>query len=234
MKTEIFGKKAIFDAINNEVNIIKIYCEPRDSHLFPIKYQTEKVNSKFFQKFTKELNHQNLMAEIEIDQNFFDLHTILLKAKEETAQTFLIIEEVEDPRNFGAILRSALAFNVDYVFFKNIKQAPINDLVIKTSLGAVHNLKFCLIANISQTIEKLQAAGFWVYCSALTPKSLNLATIKFTPKSVLIVGGENKGVSQLTIRKSDFIIKIPMNKKIQSLNVSVAAGILLNKINEQR
>jgi 23S rRNA (guanosine2251-2'-O)-methyltransferase len=97
-------------------------------------------------------------------------------------------------------------------------------------MGAIEHLNLIKVVNLSRTIEQLKHAGYWVYASAIDSKAQSANKIKFDQKTVLIVGNENNGVSKLLLDKSDFIVKIPMYGHVQSLNVSVATGILLNLI----
>ncbi len=141
----------------------------------------------------------------------------------------LILDEIQDAGNMGAILRSADAFGVDAIIFKKYNQvSPFNSIAIKNSTNAVSYLTFCEVSNISQTIDKLKAMNFWVYASSLTNKSKSYSDESYPNKTVFIVGNENKGVSKLVQQKSDSLIHINQYGNVQSLNVSVATGILLS------
>jgi 23S rRNA (guanosine2251-2'-O)-methyltransferase len=97
-------------------------------------------------------------------------------------------------------------------------------------MGAINYLNLIKVTNLARTLEQLKQGGYWIYTTALNDKAQDINSIKFTDKCVLIVGNENKGVSSLLIDKSDFVIKINMHGHVQSLNVSVATGILLNAV----
>jgi 23S rRNA (guanosine2251-2'-O)-methyltransferase len=97
-------------------------------------------------------------------------------------------------------------------------------------MGAIQHLNLIRVTNLARTLDQLKQAGYWIYASALNEKAQNLNEIKFDKKTVIIVGNENKGITNLLLDKSDFVIKIPMIGHVQSLNVSVATGILLNAV----
>ncbi len=226
MENILFGKKAILDAINNKINIKLIRCIQLPHELKNTKVKVEYVKPNYFNQFN-DVNHQNIIAIVENAIKHIGLDELILKANKQDKMCILMIDENEDPRNFGSIIRSAASFDVDAIIYKNKNQAPINDLVIKASMGAVYSSTFIKVANLNQAIDKLKEAGFWIYATGLTDTSQPLAQTKWDNKSVVIVGNENKGVSDLTLKKSDFVVKIEMSEKVQSLNISVATGIVL-------
>ncbi len=226
----IFGKKPILDLIkNNKQDILCVFLISNNNSLIneckfnKIKFEIK--DKKFFNKFNKNLNHQFSAALIK-DKKHNSLSEYLSSFNKEKA-IFLIIDSIEDPQNFGAILRTCDAMNVDGVIYKKNNQTQINDLVIKSSMGAINNLNLFKVNNLTESIELLKKNGFWIYASCLDKGSKPINNIKFDKKTCLIVGNENKGISRLLIEKSDFKISIPMLGSVQSLNVSVATGILL-------
>lgn len=230
MLVKFYGKKSILDALKNEYKIINLYCLNKDN--IPKEIDSKKViikNKKFFDEFIN-INHQNIIGEFEIDIKFWDLNEAIDNLKGLNKQIIVVLDEIQDPRNFGAILRNCLAYDVDLVIYKTNNQVQLNDLAIKTSLGAIHQLKLVKIANINQAINKLKENGYWIYASCLNKDSTFLSDISFDNKTVIIIGNEDYGISELTIKVSDFKVSIKTSNKIQSLNASVASGILLNKI----
>ncbi len=226
MQNILFGKKAILDALNNNIKLTVVKCIQLPNELKNYHLNVEYVKPNFFNQF-KEVNHQNIIAIAENAIKHISLEELIQKSQKQTNMHILMIDENEDPRNFGSIIRSAASFDIDAIIYKNKNQAPINDLVIKASMGAVYSTCFVKVANLNQSIDKLKEAGFWIYATGLTDKAQPLSKTKFDNKSVIIVGNENKGVSDLTLKKSDFIVKIEMGNKVQSLNISVATGIVL-------
>lgn len=233
MIVNFYGLKSIQDAIKNGYKLLNIYCT--NIYHVPQEIDKNKIQARpkdFFNKYG-DINHQHMVGEFEIDIKEYDVNKAVSEFANKENQTVLILDEIEDPRNFGAILRNALAFDVDLVIYKNDNQAQLNDLVIKTSMGAVHQLRLCKVPNISNAIEKLKRHGFWVYATTLDEESVDMNTFNFDKKCAVVIGNENKGVSPLVVKNSDFKMHIKMSDKIQSLNVSVATGIVLQKIYSQ-
>jgi len=127
------------------------------------------------------------------------------------------------------ILRTAECAGVDGIVLTKFNSAPINETVMKTSAGAVNHLKVCLVGNVVQAIQELKENGFWIIGSTLTNAKF-YDEIDYSFPSALIVGNEEKGMRKLVADQCDFLVKIPMKGKVQSLNVSVATGVLLFSI----
>lgn len=234
MIVNFYGLKSIEEAIKNGYKLVNLYCT--NIYGLPNSIPKDKISPRprdFFNKYG-DVNHQFYVGEFEIEIKEYDVNKAVSEFCNQDLQTVLILDEIEDPRNFGAILRNALAFGVDLVIYKSDNQAKINDLVIKTSMGAAHQLRLCKVPNISNAIEKLKKHGFWIYATTLEDDSVDMNSFNFDKKCAIIIGNENKGVSPLVIKNSDFKVKIKMDQKVQSLNVSVASGILLQKIYSQQ
>ncbi|MDR0545468.1 MAG: 23S rRNA (guanosine(2251)-2'-O)-methyltransferase RlmB [Mycoplasmataceae bacterium] len=228
MSNLLFGKKALLENINsiNKVHILKI--EQKTISLLKahdIPFIIEKQS--YFAKFNKNLNHQNIVCELKQTKTI-TLDELLESTKQKSI--ILVLDSLQDPQNFGAIIRSAEALGVDAIIYKKDGQVQINDFVIKSSTGAINHIPLIRVTNLVETIKQLKQHNYWVYCSTLNDKSKNFNHVNFDDKVVLIVGNEQKGVSPLVASIADFQIKIPMYGSTQSLNVSVATGILLNHI----
>lgn len=226
-----FGKKALFDALNHGLNVETAYLTKNNFAI--VKELTEKnvsyqlVNNNWFNKFDQSLNHQGIA--------FTTVTKVPLSAKEvydflanKDQSVVLIVDSIEDPRNFGAILRTCDAFNIDAVFYKKNHQVEVNDLVNKTSMGATNYLNLCEVANLNQVVQKLKELGYWVYATTLNSQAVPYDKEKYPAKVAVIVGNENSGISPLLIKSADLSIYIPMYGHVQSLNVSVATGIVLS------
>lgn len=173
-------------------------------------------------------NHQGVIVEVE-EFKYSTLDEIILSAKDKAQPLVLILDGVEDPHNFGAIIRSADAFGVDGIIIKNRNQVPVNMTVSKVSTGAINYVKIAQVSNLNNAISTLKDNGYWIYASDGSAKD-SYADIKYDGAICLIMGSEGEGISKLVLRNSDFIIKIPMSGHVNSLNVSVATGILLARI----
>ena len=173
-------------------------------------------------------NHQGVVLETKPFE-YSDLNSIINYSKKQDKPLILILDEIEDPHNFGAIIRSADAFGVDGIIIKSHNQVLVTPVVSKVSTGAIEFMRIAQVSNISNAINKLKDNGYWVY-AADGSGSTNYQDVKFDGPTVIIVGSEGKGISKLVLENSDVIIKIPMQGHVNSLNVSVATGILLSRI----
>lgn len=173
---------------------------------------------------SKGINHQGILAQV-------DAFTYLTLSEAERAlkavsrATVVLLDGVTDPQNLGAIARSCLAFNVNFIFLPKRRTALITPAVVKAAAGATEYLSF-VQSNLASAVEHLKTLGFWLY--AATPEAkLSLKAVKFAPKSGLIFGAEGKGLSQLLRKKVDYLFSIPIDSRVGSLNVAATVAITL-------
>lgn len=179
------------------------------------------------------LRHQGVLAYV-APVAYSDLETILQAAETKGEAPFLLLlDELEDPHNLGALLRTADATGVHGVLIPKRRSVPLTATVAKTSAGAIEYVPVARIGNIAQTLRKLKAKGFWV-AGADMDGSQNYYEADLTGPLVLVVGSEGHGMSRLTKEQCDFIVKMPMVGKINSLNASVAGSILMYESMRQR
>ena len=188
----------------------------------------KRVDLNTLNKMSGNGNHQGIIVEV-FPHEYSSLEEIIKSAKGKEQPLVLILDEIEDPHNFGAILRSADAFSVDGVIIKSKNQVPLNWTVAKVSTGAIEYVKVAQVSNLSNAIKTLKDNGFWVYAADGSGKD-SYEKLDYKGAVALIVGSEGRGISQLVMKNSDFIIKIPMSGHVNSLNVSVSTGILLSRI----
>ncbi len=180
-----------------------------------------------------KVNSQGVYA-VQTEMNFSSVDEILSVSKKKKYPLVLILDSIQDPHNLGAILRTAEGCGVDGVFLTTHNSAKINETVEKTSAGAVFHLKICNVANINQLIKELKKEGYWIFGSMLDNKAKNYSDHDYKLPAAIVLGNEGKGMHRLTAENCDFLVKIPMMGKIESLNVSVSAGILLYEVLRQR
>lgn len=145
----------------------------------------------------------------------------------------VVLDGIQDPRNFGAIIRSCEAFGVRGIIIPDRNSVKVNETVIKTSTGAIEHIDIVEVTNISVALEKLKKYGFWVY-GAEAEGAKEYYKEKYPAKTCLVLGSEGQGIRKKVKEYCDIMIKIPMFGKINSLNVSVAGGILLSEISKNR
>lgn len=166
--------------------------------------------------------------------DYVELDDILNLAKDRGEDPFLILlDELEDPHNLGAILRTADAVGAHGILIPKHRSCPLSSVVAKTSAGAVEYVPVARIGNVSQTLENLKKQGLWV-AGADMDGTENYYEANLTGPIVLVIGSEGHGVSRLTKEACDFVVKIPMRGKVNSLNASNAAAILAYEILKQR
>ncbi len=237
----IIGRKPVLEALNSDEDITQVYIlyGQEGGIIDAIRIAAKKRGIKLnqipadkFKQFVKDKNAQGVIA-IKSQQKFFSLDEIISESKKQTYPLILILDSIQDTHNVGAILRTAECSGVDGIIITKHNSAPINETVAKTSAGASELVKLCQVNNLANTIDQLKKEGFWIVGSYLG-KSKSYNEIDYKIPVALIVGNEEKGIRKLTADKCDFFVHIPMKGKIQSLNVSVATGILLFEILRQR
>lgn len=166
--------------------------------------------------------------------NYCDVEDILNKAAQKNEPPFiLILDGLEDPRNFGAIARTAEAAGVHGIIIPKNRSVQVNETVVKTSTGAINLLAVARVANLTETIKKLKKAFFWVVgLEANGPDDFK--NIDYKTPLALVIGSEGFGISRLVKENCDFVASIPMKGKISSLNASVAAALLMYEVVRQR
>ncbi len=175
-------------------------------------------------------NHQGVLAFIAA-AGYMDVDEILRSAA--TPQLLLILDGVEDPRNFGAILRVAECTGVDGVVIPERRAVGLTNTVAKSSAGAIEHVKVAKVPNLNRLIEKLKKENIWVVGTNMDASS-SYTDWDWTRPSALVLGGEGQGLHRLVAENCDALVKIPMYGKIDSLNVSVAAGVILFEARRQR
>ena len=237
----IIGRKPVLEALNSNEEIEKVYLlfGQQGNIINAIRVAAKKRGIKCnqiplerFRSYTPSQNAQGVIA-LKQDFKFSSLDEILSKAKNANLPLVLVLDEIQDPHNVGAILRSAECSGVNGIILTKHNSATITSTVTKTSAGATEHLKICQVNNLSQTIDELKQKGFWIIGSSIE-NAKSYTQVDYKIPIALIVGNEEKGIRKLTASKCDFLVKIPMSGKIQSLNVSVATGILLFEILRQR
>lgn len=145
----------------------------------------------------------------------------------------VILDHLEDPHNFGAVIRTCEAAGADYIVIPKDRSVSVNKTVMKTSAGAVNNVKIVMVTNLNNTIKKLKKLGVWMVGTDMD-NSTPYDEIDYNVPIGLIIGSEGFGMSRLVKQNCDFIARIPMKGKINSLNASVAAGIMIYEVIRQR
>ena len=226
----VFGKNVAREVIDSGKEIKKVYLANNFEDKYILEY-LEKNNIKI-NKMDKRIldqkfkgNHQGIALEIE-DYKYSSIDEI------KDASFLVMLDHLEDPHNFGAIIRTCEASGVDAIIIPKKRSVEITSTVMKVSAGALNNIKIVEVSSLAQTIEKLKKDGFWFYGTDMD--GTNYTKVAYDKKTCLVIGAEGNGISKLVSEKCDYIISIPMTGKINSLNASVAAGITIYEVVRQR
>ncbi|WP_130734234.1 23S rRNA (guanosine(2251)-2'-O)-methyltransferase RlmB [Flavobacterium sp. J27] len=240
-ENQIFGIRAIIEAIQAGKEIDKIFIQKENQgELMQELMKTMKTNNINFSYVPVEKlnrltskNHQGAVATIS-PVSFYELESLIEQvASSEKTPLFLILDQLSDARNFGAIIRTAECTGVDGIIIQKQGAAPVNGDTVKTSAGAVFNVPICKVEHIKDAIYYLQASG--IQTVAATEKTDNtIYDINFTTPTAIIMGSEDRGVNPSVLKIVDHKAKLPMFGTIESLNVSVACGAFLYESVRQR
>ena len=235
--TQIEGRNNIKEAFRAQMTIDKLFVQDglKDAPVRAIVSMARKAGTivNFVEKdvlegMTKTGAHQGVIAYASA-VTYASVEEILSEAEAKGEDPFiLILDEIEDPHNLGACIRSANVAGAHGVIIPKRHAATVNGTAAKASAGAVHHTKVARVANITQTIEELKAKGIWIICADMGGKPMY--ELDFKGPVALVIGNEGSGVRQLVREHCDFIASIPVRGEIESLNASVAAGILLYEV----
>jgi 23S rRNA (guanosine2251-2'-O)-methyltransferase len=181
----------------------------------------------------KNVKHQGVLAFVPKRQ-FADVEDILNEAKSRNEEPFIIIlDNIEDPHNFGSIIRTAVAGGVHGIVISKNKQVDVTPVVAKVSTGAINQILIAKVANIVQAIELLKKNNVWIFGADMNTDT-SYCEQDYQQGTAVVIGNEGKGISRLVKEKCDFLINIPISSSIDSLNAGVSAGIIIFKIKEKR
>lgn len=181
---------------------------------------TEKLNG-----FSNHQPHQGLVCICDPIKTW-SLNELIHHADKDEHPLILILDGIEDPHNMGAIIRSCDAFSIGGIIIKKIGNAPLNSTVANVSTGAIHYVPVAEVTNLNQAIAALKDAGYWIVSSDGGAK-MSYQQVDYDRKLSIVVGSEGFGISKLVLKNSDYVVKIPMQGHVNSLNASVAAGLML-------
>jgi len=240
-QTKIFGIRAVIEAINAGEKIDKIFLQKGLSgELFKeleALIRNKRLNSSYvpvekLNRLTRD-NHQGAVAQISPIE-FHDMETLVVNVMESgKTPLFLLLDQLSDVRNFGAIIRTAECTGVDGIIIQKKGGAPVNGDTIKTSAGAVFKIPICKVDHIKDAVFYMQASGIKVIAATEKTKDL-LYDVSFVEPCAIIMGSEGRGINPSTLKVVDAKAKLPLLGDIESLNVSVACGAFLYEVVRQR
>lgn len=228
----VFGKNVARDLLlNNNKKVEKIILQEgfSDNEILSL---IEKRNINVITKQKRDIDrlisgvHQGILLYIP-DYQYSSTETAY------NDDVVVILDHLEDPHNLGAIIRTCEAAGIRSIILPKDRQVQINATVMKTSVGTLDNMNMISVTNLVNAINKLKDNGFWIVGTALE-NSVDFKTIDYSGKIALVIGNEGSGISNIVANNCDFLAKIPMYGKTNSLNASVAAGIMIYEIIRNR
>ncbi len=232
-KMNVSGKNVALELLNKKERINKAYLYNDFSDQNILK-ELQKQKISIIYKSKDELsridkgNHQGIILDIP-DFEYTHFEDLI-----NTTNGFIVIlDHLEDPHNLGAIIRTCEAANVDGIIIPKDRSVEINSTVMKTSSGALSNMKISMVTNLSNTIKKLQSDGYWIIGTAMETQE-DYSSFKYSFPIALVIGNEGNGISRLVKESCDALVNIPMKGKVNSLNASVATGIVVYEIIKNR
>lgn len=229
----VYGKNVAFDLLKKNKNVKKIYFQDNfDDEKIISLVKRLKIPFKYCTK--NEMGHlcnglhQGIILDIP-DYSYSKLDDLFLSDPD----FVVILDHLEDPHNLGAIIRTCEAAGVRYIILPKNRQVLINSTVMKTSVGTLDSVNIVLVNNISQAIRDLKKHNFWIVGTSLN-NSQDYRSIDYSGKIALVIGNEGNGISKLVADNCDFLAKIPMYGNTNSLNASVASGIMIYEIIRNR
>ena len=236
----IAGRHAVTEALKNpKRKVLRVFLTEDSKKILNKENQDHNLlkNVKIFYKTKKELDrlcskeqisHQSLIAEIEhLDE--VNLREFIEAKKSKKSIILVALEEVTDPRNIGSIIRSATSFNIDGIIIKGRSFQSESKLLYKSASGSMEYMNIFEVSNINTTLKYLKAKNFWVSAFDKNGKK-NFIEHDWNGHNVLLFGSEGYGLKYQTTKNSDFLLKININKKIESLNISNSAAVVFHYI----
>lgn len=237
----IIGRKPVFETLKSDNDITQIFISygQKGDIIEKIIIQAKKNEIKLtqlspqkFKVLEKGKNSQGVIAAVP-EYRVFTIDEIIGEAKNYKNPLLLLLDQIQDPHNLGAILRTAECSGVHGIIITTHNSAAINETVEKTSSGAVSFLNIATANNLNTVINQLKREKFWIVGTSLETEK-NYMDIDYNSPIALVMGNEEKGIRKQVAENCDFLVKIPMKGNLQSLNVSVSTGIMLFEILRQR
>ena len=233
-----YGKNTIKGLLDSKTMLEKVYLVKNfnDKKLLALlkknNCKIEYLEDNKLDELSEYKNHQGIIAKV-FKYQYTDLDTILETNKNNDNSLVVILDGLEDPQNFGSIIRSGEALAIDGIIIPKNRSVKVTPTVAKVSTGAINSVSISQVTNISQTIKKLKDNHYWIVGADMNTDVL-YDSLDYRMKVALVVGSEGKGISNLVKKECDYLVKIPMYGQVSSLNAAVSAAIIMYQINSNR
>jgi 23S rRNA (guanosine2251-2'-O)-methyltransferase len=240
----IFGRHVVLAALaQDRRNINRIWVAPqvRYNPKFHTQLEAakrrgtvvEEVAPRRLSSLTQGGNHQGIVAQV-APYTYADLEEMVVAAlAQSTAPIVVVADGIQDPHNLGAIVRTAEAMGASGLVIPQRRAVGVTSTVLKVAAGALETFPIARVTNVNRALASLKEAGFWIY-GTVSRGDRRLSAVNFSGPVAVVVGAEGKGVGLLTQRQCDLLVSIPLKGRTESLNASVAAGMVLYEISRQR
>ena len=228
----VYGKNVVNEILKDNTPIKKVFLSDNFSDKDILnKLRSLNTNTKYCKPYELDKivdgNHQGIVLEVS-DYQYFDIEDLLVNDN----PLIVILDHLEDPHNFGAIIRTCEAAGIDGIIIPKNRSVDVNSTVMKTSTGALNHVKICQVTNLKNTIDYLKKKGFWIVGTDMD--GTDYTQVDYKGKMAIITGSEGFGMSRLVKDNCDFIASIPMYGEVNSLNASVATAIIIYEAIKQR
>ncbi|MDR1782341.1 MAG: 23S rRNA (guanosine(2251)-2'-O)-methyltransferase RlmB [Bacilli bacterium] len=234
----IYGKNTIIAYVNGKKKLETIYISEdfNDRKLLSLldknNYQYIRISKSKLNTLSNNANHQGIVAKV-FAFEYKDLNYLINKTLNKDSNTILILDGLEDPQNFGSIIRTSEALQIDGIIIPKNRSVKVTPTVVKVSTGAINNVDIIQVTNLNNTIKELKKNGYWVIGTEMNAQ-INYDKLDYDMKVALVIGSEGKGISEQVKKHCDYLIKIPMYGQTSSLNAAVSASVILYQINSIR
>ena len=242
MPEYLFGRNAVLEALNMGLPVKKIFLSPTIKDYAKLSEtiqqlspdtEIEQLSRRKMDSTAGGIRTGGISAILQDIKRLTSIDSLLSIVKKQPVPPLLAaLDEIYDPRNFGAIIRSAVGAGFHGIVYQKRRQAGITGAVAATSAGACFKIPLCEVVNLPRAITKLKNSGFWIYGTGVA-NCTSLYKVQFNTPLVIVIGSENKGMRRLVRTMCDEIITIPLQSGLESLNASVAAGIIMFEIKRQ-
>ena len=234
----VLGRNAVIEALKSDTTI-EYLCVSKGDLEGSIKVVLslakdknvviKEVDRRKLNEMCGGANHQGVIAKV-TPFKYSEVTDIINRAKRKGEDPFIVIlDEIEDPHNLGSIIRTAELCGVHGIIIPKRRNVGVTPTVYKCSAGAIEHMRIAKVTNINATIDQLKEEGIWIYGADIDGKDFSYNT-NFSGACALVIGSEGRGISKLTLKKCDVLVKIPMIGKINSLNASVAGDIMMYEV----
>lgn len=235
MSDLIMGKNSVLEVLkHNPSALLEIYTSKDRNDPLIQEIQKSNLPIKFTSKNTltsmvDSESHQNIIAKVK-SRRYFELEEFFVHERDKQKSIVLMLDSIFDPQNFGSILRTCECFSIDGVIFSKNRGTDITPTVTKAAAGSTELLNLIRVSNLANSLDAFINEGYTCIATTLEEDSIDMQDVDFPDKLVLIMGSEGEGIQKLILKKADIKLYIPMSGKLQSLNVSNAAAVLISYI----